>query len=608
MTEQARFPSPFEVDAPPGAEDWQRLYPYYYLFSEARREFEESKFWFFDGMHNPEPIYPFDTIMTESWWVALNQYTTRVWVIPPALGIDQRLVNGYLYLSPNTITDEKVVMERVAYFTKRAGYYYDNWDRLYEQWIKKAEDCIQRLKDIPIKDLPEVEDEEFVMQGRGLMSGYDLLTSYSRLIENMHEMAYYHFEMLNLGYAAYLTFLEFCRRAFPGILDQTVSKMVVGIDILFFRPDDEIRNLARLAIDLGLADVIKKGGPPSETLGEIADSPNGRPWLTALEDAKDPWFWYSTGSGYNHQHRSWMDDMRLPFNAMRGYIEKLEAGEDIERPLREVTEERDRIIAEYRELVGSEEDRAAFDHLVGLARKVYPYVENHNFYVEHWHHSIFWNRVREFGRILARHGFLDDQEDIFYLHRYEIYPALYDLETSWAVGTPARGPSYWVPEVAARKAIMEKLRAWAPPPALGTPPETITEPFTIMLFGITTEAVQTWLGSQDGDGDGRQLRGVAASRGVVEGVARVILTVEGLDELETGEILVCPITAPSWAPVFSRIKAAVSDVGGIMSHAAIVSREYGLPAVVGTGFGTKTIKTGQRLRVDGDNGIVEILA
>ncbi len=87
----------------------------------------------------------------------------------------------------------------------------------------------------------------------------------------------------------------------------------------------------------------------------------------------------------------------------------------------------------------------------------------------------------------------------------------------------------------------------------------------------------------------------------------MILTVEELDELETGEILVCPITAPSWAPVFSRIKAAVSDVGGIMSHAAIVSREYGLPAVVGTGFGTKTIKTGQRLRVDGDNGMVEIL-
>jgi pyruvate, water dikinase len=104
-----------------------------------------------------------------------------------------------------------------------------------------------------------------------------------------------------------------------------------------------------------------------------------------------------------------------------------------------------------------------------------------------------------------------------------------------------------------------------------------------------------------------ELRGVAASRGVAEGRARVIATVEELDQVQSGEILVCPITAPSWAPVFARIKAAVSDVGGIMAHASIVSREYGLPAVVGTGFGTKAIRTGQLIRVDGDNGVVTIL-
>src|ERR1700737_2523452 len=63
---QRRFPSPFEVEAPPGAEEWRRLYPYYYLFSDERREFEEEKFWFFDGMHNPEPVYPFDPIIPES--------------------------------------------------------------------------------------------------------------------------------------------------------------------------------------------------------------------------------------------------------------------------------------------------------------------------------------------------------------------------------------------------------------------------------------------------------------------------------------------------------------------------------------------------------------
>jgi pyruvate,water dikinase len=70
---------------------------------------------------------------------------------------------------------------------------------------------------------------------------------------------------------------------------------------------------------------------------------------------------------------------------------------------------------------------------------------------------------------------------------------------------------------------------------------------------------------------------------------------------------VCPITAPSWAPVFARILGAVSDIGGIMSHAAIVSREYGLPAVVGTGFGTKQITNGQLIRVDGTAGVVTLL-
>ena len=74
-----------------------------------------------------------------------------------------------------------------------------------------------------------------------------------------------------------------------------------------------------------------------------------------------------------------------------------------------------------------------------------------------------------------------------------------------------------------------------------------------------------------------------------------------------GEILVAPLTAPSWAPVFGKIAATVTDVGGIMSHAAIVCREYGLPAVTGTAFATKNIKTGQRLRVDGNTGQVTVL-
>ena len=126
-----------------------------------------------------------------------------------------------------------------------------------------------------------------------------------------------------------------------------------------------------------------------------------------------------------------------------------------------------------------------------------------------------------------------------------------------------------------------------------------------MLWGVTTERVREWARSQEGGGD--ELSGTAASPGVAEGVARVVKTVREISDIRDGEILVCTITSPAWAPIFSKIEAAVTDIGGVMSHAAIVCREYGLPAVVGTGRATSTIRTGQRVRVDGSAGTVTIL-
>jgi pyruvate,water dikinase len=295
--------------------------------------------------------------------------------------------------------------------------------------------------------------------------------------------------------------------------------------------------------------------------------------------------------------------MSIPFGVLKTYVEKLGRGEEIDRPLDQVESERDRITAEYRELLGSDDDRQAFDGLVALARTVYPFVENHNFYAEHQHYSLFWNKVRDLGAVFVAHEFLEDAEDVFFLQRHEVHPALNDMITGWATETPHRG-AYWRREVAERKKIMEALRAWSPPPALGVTPDEITEPFMVMLWGITDDTVARWRSAGE---ESDVLEGIAAAPGVAEGLARVISSPTQLGEVLDGEILVCPITAPSWAPVFSRIRAAVSDIGGIMAHAAIVSREYGLPAVVGTGFGTKRIKTGQRIRVDGSAGTVTIL-
>ncbi|MBM2849099.1 MAG: PEP-utilizing protein mobile region [Anaerolineales bacterium] len=601
-----RFPSPFEVPTPEGCEGWKELYPYYYVFSDDRREFEDNRFWFQDGMHHPEPLYPFDTITSESWWVALGQYNTRVFVVPPALGIDQRVLNGYLYITALPVANPNDIPARVGEFMERAGYYYQNWDRLYAQWVKKAEETIAELKAIKVPDLPEREDlETVVKQGRGITSAYDLLTAYNRAIENMHKIWHLHFEFLNLGYAAYLTFYGFCKQTFPDIPDQTVAKLVSGIDVILFRPDEELKRLAKAAVDMGVAGVFKKTINPDKVIAEMGKSDAGKKWLAELEKSKDPWFYFSTGTGFYHLHRSWIDDMTVPCLAIRGYIEKIEKGETIARPMAEIRKERDRLAAEYTALLPTDEAKKAFQEQLGLARTVFPYVENHNFYVEHWHHTVFWNKMREFGRLLVKHGFFKEVDDMFYLHRFEVQQAIYDLIGAWGSGGEARGPKYWPPIVAKRKVLFEKLKKWAPPPALGEPPEVVTEPFTIMLWGITTDSIQTWLKPKEEGA--KELKGFAGSPGVVEGPARVITSVEELVNVQPGEILVCPITTPSWAPIFNRIKATVTDIGGMMSHAAIVCREYGLPAVVGTGYGTKTFKNGQMLRVDGSTGVVTAL-
>lgn len=101
--------------------------------------------------------------------------------------------------------------------------------------------------------------------------------------------------------------------------------------------------------------------------------------------------------------------------------------------------------------------------------------------------------------------------------------------------------------------------------------------------------------------------GIVGSPGVVDGLARVVLDVEQLADIQDDEILVAPFTSTSWTPVFGRIAGAVTDTGGVMCHAAIVAREYGLPAVLGTGTATRRIAAGDRIRVDANNGIVTII-
>jgi pyruvate,water dikinase len=602
------FASPFEVAIPPGCKGWEEMYAYHAVFSEDRRSLDEARFWFQNSLHCPEPLCPFDCVWLDYAVPALNQASARLFVIPPSLGGEYRMLNGYLYVSANSVTDEETLASRAALFTRRGGHYYRHWAELYERWVDKVEGTIRELESLVVTELPELEDETVVLEARGIGSSHQLLVAFDRLLEGLDRMMQFHFELTHLGYGAYLVFYELCRHAFPDISEQTIAKMVSGIDLLVLRPDEELKRLARLALELGVAGEVERAADEEELRAGLTGNASGAEWLADFDETKNPWFCFSNGNGLYHHHRSWIDDTRLPIAAIGAYIRRLEAGEDISRPLAAVIAERERITAEHRSLL-ADEIRQPFEESLALARTVYPFIENHNFYVEHRYFSLFWNKVRDFGALLARHEFLAEQEDIFYLRHDEVREALEELRLQWSSGGAGapRGPDYWPPIVERRKLIYDAAREWAPPQALGRVPETITDPATIMLYGITEERIQEWLRSSYGARE-QVLTGFAGSPGIAEGRARVILRTDQLSELQQGEVLVAPSTSPSWTPVFGRIAAAVLDSGGIMCHAAIVAREYGLPAVIGTGSATKLIKTGDRLRVDADSGIVEILA
>ena len=216
-----------------------------------------------------------------------------------------------------------------------------------------------------------------------------------------------------------------------------------------------------------------------------------------------------TGDGLYHYYGSWHDDPSIPYASLIGHIAALKAGEEIERPTEELARERDRLAEEYGALL-DEEAQPTFEELLGLSRTVFPYVEEHKFYCDYWFQSRFFNKVREFGALLAKHGFIEDGEDIFNLSRHEAMEALEELVAHVVDGRgPPLGPHHWPPIVARRKELLERLGEWTPPPALGAMPEAVNDPIVVMLWGITPERLKAWARLAGGRRELSALRGLA---------------------------------------------------------------------------------------------------
>jgi len=444
---------------------------------------------------------------------------------------------------------------------------------------------------------------------KGITPGAEVMENFNTIISMIFKSWQYHFQYLNLAYLAYLMFVDTAGKLFPGIKESTIGKMVAGAEVSMFRPEEELCRLSRLAAAKNsVKDILKGSGSAEEKMNALNKTEDGKAWLGEIEKIKDPWFFVSCGSGWYHHEGSWITKMDVPFSYIESYIQRLENGDKIERNFDEISEERERIVKEYRALIKSEDDLKSFDDAYKVVRSIYRYAEDHLFWVEHWLHTIWFAKIRQFGKLLVNQNVLKKTDDIFLFNRFEIPMILEDMVTAWALGEGAPPRKMWQEKAEKRAKILEAAEKWNPVPALGIPPEEISEPFTLMLWGVTTDKVDEWLkGTGVVDESVTELKGFASSAGKAEGPARVLKVLGDVVKLQPGEIMVTPSTNPSWAPVFTKIKGAVTDIGGLTSHAAIVSREYGLPSVTGTGVATTIIKTGDIIRLDGSTGVVTIV-
>jgi pyruvate,water dikinase len=197
--------------------------------------------------------------------------------------------------------------------------------------------------------------------------------------------------------------------------------------------------------------------------------------------------------------------------------------------------------------------------------------------------------LHELGRRLVAVGALGDCPDVFWLKDDEVEAAARALDGEQAV-TDCREL------VAQRRATWEQERRV-------TPPVVLPIKGGARFFGIDWSR---WMPAQTDQAAGQTIRGVGASPGRVTGVARVLHGPSEFDQMHPGEILVAKITTPAWTPLFALAAGVVTDVGGPLSHSSIVAREYQIPAVLGTGVATERIRSGERIAVDGDTGVVTI--
>jgi pyruvate,water dikinase len=436
--------------------------------------------------------------------------------------------------------------------------------------------------------LPSIERDLARMRGADLDSVTD-----SDLIDHLDQSLrlhtthwYYHFLVVSPLSVAVERMASLYREAMGSVPDEEPYLLLQGIDNKSLETDREIGRLATVARENPTVTRLFSEWPSDDTLMDsLSDEPECSGFLRELDSFLTVYGYRPTG--FDFVYPSWIEDPSFVLLMIKSYLSSPPTNLDGERAAgaTEAAKLLDKALAKLesddakrRELL------AAFE----LARDLWPLKEDHSFYIDQGSTASLRIIIAEMGRRLGRLGLLEDAERVFFLTLDEVKTAL--------AGSPAEDLAGL-----ARRRFDQRQRfmSVAPPQFIGTMPSdgsSAAAPEFRRMFGP--------MPVDRSDERSTVLRGVPGSKGQATGPAKLV---RGPDEFHTvrpGDILVCTSTNPTWTALFGSVAGLVSDSGGVLSHTAIVAREYGLPAVVGVGHGTSAIDNGQVVTVDGNSGVV----
>jgi len=535
---------------------------------------EERLLWDRDRTHFPQQMTPLEADVVGALLVRGMEHAFERYAVPVA-GARARTFHGWHYsaivpldadadeLAARADASEAAMRDAIARLDTA-------WD---DDWLPEIRAHLEAMEAVDPRAVPSTV---------GLV---DVLESHWERMQRLWEL---HFEIVFPAYVAVSEFEDLHRELLGGEgLD--AYRLLGGFATKTFEVGCDLWRISRIALRSAAVTEVLAQEAAADVPAALQAIPEGRALLAEL-DAHLAAYGHRTAT-WGLATRSFVEDPTPVLKVLKDYATR----PDADSPARELERqgrERDAAVAEVRERLRGYPAPivAEFHASLACAQVGLLLTEDHGFYIDAYAVSLVRDLLSEMGRRLVAEEILDDPDDVLMLTYDELRVAALDLAATEPRTIVAR-----------RRAELAAYAHVAAPKLLGTLPAgpRPDSPLMRMVAKFATPP------SPPSEPD--TVSGFAGSAGTVTGVARVVRSLADAERLVPGEVLVAETTAPPWTPLFAVVAAVVTDTGGVLSHSAVVAREYGIPAVVGAGDATAVIQDGDLVEVDGAAGVVRIV-